>query len=57
VIVDGSEHAAGEVIPVASGRHDVHLIVAGQTVAQRVIESIAGDQIWEFHNHQLMPKK
>jgi serine/threonine-protein kinase len=57
VVVDGTEHAAGEVIPIASGRHDVRLVVAGQTVAQHMIESTTGDQVWELRNHQLLPRR
>ncbi|HEX2687394.1 MAG TPA: serine/threonine-protein kinase [Kofleriaceae bacterium] len=57
VIVDGDRHPAGEVIPVASGRHEVRLVAKGQTVAQAIIESTTGDQIWELRNHQLVPRK
>jgi eukaryotic-like serine/threonine-protein kinase len=57
VVVDGTEHAAGEVIPIASGRHEVRLIVNRQTVAQHTIESTTGDQIWELRNHQLLPRR
>ena len=57
VIVDGRDHPAGEVIPITTGRHDVRLVVDGRPVAQRVIETVAGDQIWELRNHQLVPRK
>ena len=57
VIVDGGEHAAGEVIPIAAGRHEVRVIVDGLSVAQRAIEAVAGDQVWELRNHQLLPRQ
>jgi serine/threonine-protein kinase len=57
VVVDGAEHSAGEVVAVDSGRHDVQLIVAGRMVTRRVIETAAGDQTWELHDHQLLPRR
>jgi serine/threonine protein kinase len=57
VVIDGDKHPAGEVIPVLSGRHEVRLMADGQTMAQYVIESTAGDQVWELRNHQLVPRR
>jgi serine/threonine-protein kinase len=57
VVVDGDPHPAGEVIPVLAGRHDVRIMADGRTVAHAVIESTAGDQVWELRHHHLIPRR
>jgi hypothetical protein len=54
--VDGAEHAAGEVVPVAAGRHAVRVTVDGQPVAQQTIETGGGEQVWELSGHELRPR-
>src|SRR4029079_817721 len=47
VILDNQEYAAGELIPVAAGKHDLRVVLAGKTVAQQSIETASGDQVWK----------
>ena len=54
--VDGAEHAAGEVVPVAAGRHAVRVVVDGQPVVQQTIETAGGEQVWELSGHELRPR-
>jgi serine/threonine-protein kinase len=54
--VDGTEHAAGQVVPVAAGRHTVRIMVDGQPVAQQTIETADGEQVWELSGHELRPR-
>jgi serine/threonine-protein kinase len=54
--VDGTEHAAGEAVPVAPGRHTVRVLVDGQPVAQQTIETAGGEQAWELSGHELRPR-
>jgi serine/threonine-protein kinase len=56
VIVDGTDHAAGEVVPVVAGRHAVRVVVDGQTVAQQAIETAGGEQIWALSGRELQPR-
>ncbi len=53
VSVDGDEHPAGEVVPVASGRHAVRVTLDGKTLVEQTLETSAGDQIWELSGHEL----
>jgi eukaryotic-like serine/threonine-protein kinase len=48
VIVDGQEYEAGEVIPVAAGKHEIRLVVGGRNFAQQSIETSSGDQNWKL---------
>jgi serine/threonine-protein kinase len=57
VVVDGDPHPAGEVIPVVPGHHEVRIMADGRTVAHAVIESTAGDQVWELRRHRLIPRR
>ncbi len=57
VVCDGEDHVAGEVIPVASGRHTIQVVVDGHPIAQQTIETTAGDQVWELTNHELVPRR
>jgi serine/threonine-protein kinase len=56
LIVDGTEHAAGQVVPVTAGRHAVRVVVDGQPVAQQTIETAGGEQVWELAGHELRPR-
>ncbi len=56
VSIDGADHAADEVVPVADGRHTVRVVVGGQTVAEQTIETAGGEQIWELSGHELRPR-
>ena len=48
VILDNQEYEAGELIPVAAGKHDVRIVLAGKTLAQQSIETASGDQVWKL---------
>jgi len=54
VIVDTEEYQAGEVIPVAAGQHEVHIVVAGRTVTRQSIETVGGDQGWKLVRDKLV---
>ena len=56
VIVDTEEYQAGEVIPVAAGYHEVHIVVAGRTVTRQSIETAGGDQSWKLVRDKLVRK-
>jgi serine/threonine protein kinase len=55
VLVDDGEHAPGEVITVAPGRHDVRIIVDGHTLTQQSVDVGPGDQGWRFVRGKLVP--
>ncbi|HEU4729242.1 MAG TPA: serine/threonine-protein kinase [Kofleriaceae bacterium] len=57
VLVDGDEHAAGEVIPVTAGTHDVRIVVDGRTISQQAIDTTAGDQGWKLARGKLIPSQ
>jgi len=54
VVVDGQDYDAGEVIPVAAGKHDIRIVNEGKTIAQQSIETAAGDQDWKFVHGRLV---
>jgi eukaryotic-like serine/threonine-protein kinase len=54
VLVDGDAHPAGELITLASGRHEVRVLVGGATVAQQAIDTTTGDQRWELQGDRLV---
>jgi eukaryotic-like serine/threonine-protein kinase len=54
LIVDTQEYDAGEVIPIAAGKHELRIVVAGRTVAQQSIETTSGDQVWKFVHGSLV---
>ncbi|HET7501304.1 MAG TPA: serine/threonine-protein kinase [Kofleriaceae bacterium] len=57
VLIDGDEHAAGEVIPVTAGTHDVRILLDGRTISQQAIETTAGDQGWKLARGKLIPSQ
>jgi serine/threonine-protein kinase len=54
VIVDTQEYEAGEVIPVAAGKHDIRIVLDGRTIAQEAIETASGDQGWKLVHGKLV---
>jgi serine/threonine-protein kinase len=54
VVVDGQDYDAGEVIPVAAGKHDIRIVVDGKTVTQQSIETASGDQGWKLFHGKLV---
>jgi len=56
VFVDGEEHAAGEVITVATGSHVIRVVVDGRTIVQQSLETGSGDQGWKLVREKLVPK-
>ncbi|MEO8700533.1 MAG: serine/threonine-protein kinase [Kofleriaceae bacterium] len=54
VVVDGTEHLAGEVIDVAGGRHEVRVMVDGQAIATQQLETTSGDQGWKLVGARLV---
>jgi hypothetical protein len=48
VIVDSQEYEAGELIPIAAGKHEVRIVLAGKALAQQSIETASGDQVWKL---------
>jgi serine/threonine protein kinase len=55
VIVDTQDYQAGEVIPVAAGKHDIRVVLDGRTIAQQSIEAASGDQGWKLVRGKLVP--
>ena len=55
VIVDAQEYEAGEVIPLAAGKHELRIVLDGQTIAQQSIETATGDQGWRLAQGRLVP--
>jgi serine/threonine protein kinase len=56
ILVDGEPHAAGEVITVRAGRHEIRVMGDGRTLAQQVIETNDRDHTWELQGSTLVPK-
>jgi len=56
VMVDGASHPAGKPITVASGTHEVAILVGGRTVAQETLKLTAGDQSYRFDGTTLRPR-
>jgi serine/threonine-protein kinase len=54
VVVDGQDYDAGEVIPVAAGKHDIRIINDGKTITQQSIETASGDQGWKYVHGRLV---
>ena len=54
VIVDTQEYQAGEVVPVAAGKHDIRIVVDGRTIAEQSIEAGSGDQDWKLVRGKLV---
>ncbi len=54
IVVDGQDYDAGEVIPVAAGKHDIRIVVDGKTVTQQSIETASGDQGWKLVRGKLV---
>ena len=54
VIVDAQEYEAGELIPVAAGRHEVRVVLGGKTIVQQSIDTAAGDQGWKLVHGKLV---
>jgi hypothetical protein len=54
VIVDAQEYEAGEVIPIAAGKHQLRIVVDGRTLAQQTIDTTSGDQAWRLVHGSLV---
>ncbi len=54
ITVDGQDFDAGEVIPVAAGKHDIRIVLEGKTVTQQSIETASGDQGWKLVHGKLV---
>lgn len=54
VVVDTQEYEAGEVIPVAAGKHDIRIVLEGRTITQQSVETAAGDQGWKLVHGKLV---
>jgi hypothetical protein len=54
IVLDGQDYDAGEVIPVAAGKHDIRIVVDGKTVSQQSIETASGDQGWKLVHGKLV---
>jgi serine/threonine protein kinase len=54
VFVDSEEYAAGDVITVAAGRHEIRIVIDGQTVAEQYTDTATGDQGWKFARGKLV---
>ncbi|HEY0992188.1 MAG TPA: serine/threonine-protein kinase [Kofleriaceae bacterium] len=54
VFVDTEEYAAGEVMPVAAGRHTIRIVIDGRTVAEQSTDTTTGDQYWKFARGKLV---
>jgi serine/threonine protein kinase len=54
ITVDDQDYDAGEVIPVAAGKHDIRIVLDGKTIAQQSIEAAAGDQGWKLVHGKLV---
>jgi serine/threonine-protein kinase len=56
IVADGEEHAAGEVITLPVGRHDIRVVVAGSEIARQQIDTTSGHQAWELRDRELVRK-
>ncbi len=56
ILVEGSEHEAGEVISLKAGRHEVRIVLDGKTLVQQTLETGTGHQIWELREGRLVRK-
>jgi serine/threonine-protein kinase len=54
VIIDTQEFEAGEVIPVAAGKHELRIMLDGKPLAQQSIETASGDQVWKLVHGKLV---
>lgn len=54
VFVDADEYDAGEVIPVAAGKHVIRIVVDGRPVTQQSIDTTTGDQGWKLVRGKLV---
>jgi serine/threonine protein kinase len=54
IVVDGQDFDAGEVIPVAAGKHEIRIVIDGKTAAQQSIETTSGDQGWKLAHGKLV---
>jgi serine/threonine protein kinase len=54
IVVDGQDYEAGEVIPMAAGKHDIRVVNDGKTIVQQSIETSSGDQGWKFVHGRLV---
>lgn len=54
IVLDGQDYDAGEVIPVAAGKHEIRVVVDGKTVTQQSIETASGDQGWKLVHGKLV---
>jgi eukaryotic-like serine/threonine-protein kinase len=52
--VAGDEHAAGEVITLAAGRHEIRIVADGATLVHQTIEVGSGHQVWELRDRELV---
>src|SRR5262249_35772694 len=48
--VDGTEYAAGEVVTLPVGDHDVSVVLGGKEITRRTIATTSGHQTWELRN-------
>ncbi|MCE9573737.1 MAG: PEGA domain-containing protein, partial [Deltaproteobacteria bacterium] len=56
ILVEQVAHPAGEVITVPAGRHELRVVVAGETIARQTIDIVAGLQAWELRGRDLVPR-
>lgn len=56
ILVEGTEHDAGEVLTLPSGRHEIKIVLNGKTIVQQALETGAGHQIWELQEGRLVRK-
>jgi serine/threonine protein kinase len=56
ILVEGTEHEAGEVISMQTGRHDVRIVLDGKTLVQQTLETGTGHQVWELQEGRLVRK-
>jgi serine/threonine protein kinase len=54
VFVDSEEYAAGDVITVAAGQHEIRIVIDGKTVAEHFTDTTTGDQGWKFARGKLV---
>jgi serine/threonine protein kinase len=54
VFVDSEEYAAGDVITVAAGRHEIRIVIDGKTIAAQFTDTTTGDQGWKFARGKLV---
>lgn len=56
ILVEGQEYQAGDVISLSAGRHEVRIVLDGKTLAQQVLETGTGHQVWELRDQRLVRK-